>query len=148
MAPGSVRLDQQVPLVMAKPKIGVLHPGEMGISIAASAKNSGCDVYWTSEGRRTFTRERAAKFELIEVPTLKELCATVPLVVSVCPPHAAEDLAKQVVNVGYHGLYVDANAIAPLRCIEIGKMMTAADVSFIDGGIIGLPAWKPHTTCL
>ena len=41
-------------------RIGILHPGEMGISIAASAKNSGCEVYWTSEGRSPATRERAA----------------------------------------------------------------------------------------
>jgi 3-hydroxyisobutyrate dehydrogenase-like beta-hydroxyacid dehydrogenase len=129
-------------------RIGILHPGEMGISIAASAKNSGCDVYWTSEGRRPFTRERAAKFELIEARTLKELCEACPIVISVCPPHAAEDLAKQVVDAGFRGLYVEANAIAPQRCIEIGKLMTAADVSFVDGGIIGLPAWKPHSTCL
>ena len=36
---------------MANQRIGILHPGEMGIFVAASAKNSGCDVYWTPEGR-------------------------------------------------------------------------------------------------
>ena len=32
-------------------KIGILHPGEMGISVAASAINSGHPVYWASQGR-------------------------------------------------------------------------------------------------
>ena len=50
-------------------RIGILHPGEMGISIAASAKNSGCDVYWASEGRRPATRERAEQFGLHEART-------------------------------------------------------------------------------
>jgi len=55
---------------MTNQRIGILHPGEMGISIAASAKNSGCDVYWTSEGRSPATRERAAKLGLHEARTL------------------------------------------------------------------------------
>jgi 3-hydroxyisobutyrate dehydrogenase-like beta-hydroxyacid dehydrogenase len=128
--------------------IGILHPGEMGISIAASAKNSGCEVYWTSEGRSPATRERAEKFGLREARTLRELCQECSIVMSVCPPHAAESLAHDVARAGFHGLFVEANAIAPQRTIQIGSAMTKADVSFIDGGIIGLAAWKPHTTCL
>ncbi len=133
---------------MKPQRIGILHPGEMGVSIAASAKNSGCDVYWTSEGRSPATRERADKIGLYEARTLAELCKQCSIVVSVCPPHAAEALANEVLAAGFHGLYVDANAIAPQRTIKVGEAMVRADVSFVDGGIIGLPAWKPHTTCL
>src|SRR5438128_5813982 len=98
---------------MTNQRIGILHPGEMGISIAASAKNSGCEVYWTSEGRSPATRERAANVGLHEAKTLGELCKQCSIIVSVCPPHAAEALADQVVNNGFHGLFVEANAIAP-----------------------------------
>src|SRR5881392_728155 len=98
---------------MKPPGVGILHPGEMGISIAASAKNSGCEVYWTSEGRSAATRERAAKFGLHEVQTLAGLCKECPIIVSVCPPHAAEDLANEVVRAGFRGLFAEANAIAP-----------------------------------
>jgi 3-hydroxyisobutyrate dehydrogenase-like beta-hydroxyacid dehydrogenase len=133
---------------MPSQKIGILHPGEMGISVAASAKNSGCDVYWTSQGRSSATRERAAKIGLHEAPTLAELCSECPIVVSVCPPHAAEDLANEVLRTGYRGLFVDANAIAPQRTIKIGEVMSKNHVDFVDGGVIGLPAWKPGTTCL
>src|SRR5206468_12921745 len=133
---------------MKPQRIGILHPGEMGISIAASAKNSGCEVYWTSEGRSTATQERVAKIGLHESRTLKELGAECPIVMSVCPPHAAEELANHVVATGFRGLFVDANAIAPQRTIKIAQVMSANDVSFVDGGIVGLPAWKPHTTRL
>ena len=129
-------------------RIGILHPGEMGISIAASAKNSGCDVYWVSEGRSAATRERAEKFGLHEARTLEELCKECPIVVSVCPPHAAETLAHEVLRAGFHGLFVEGNAIAPQRTIQIGNTMRRGDIRFVDGGIIGLPAWKPHSTCL
>jgi 3-hydroxyisobutyrate dehydrogenase-like beta-hydroxyacid dehydrogenase len=133
---------------MPNPRIGILHPGEMGISIAASARNSGCDVYWVSEGRSTATRERAAKVGLHEVRTLAELCEECPIVMSVCPPHAAETLAQHVLQAGFHGLFVDANAIAPERTVKIANTLTRADISFVDGGIVGLPSSKPHTTCL
>jgi 3-hydroxyisobutyrate dehydrogenase-like beta-hydroxyacid dehydrogenase len=129
-------------------RIGILHPGEMGISIAASAKNSGCDVYWLPNGRSAATRERAAKVGLREAQSLPELCELCPVVMSVCPPHAAETLAADVAQAGFHGLFVEANAIAPQRTIQIASKMTNADISFVDGGIIGLPAWTPHTTCL
>jgi 3-hydroxyisobutyrate dehydrogenase-like beta-hydroxyacid dehydrogenase len=129
-------------------RIGILHPGEMGISVAASAKNSGCDVYWVSKGRSAATRERAVKFGLREVQTLEQLTKECPIVLSVCPPHAAETVAREVLDTGFRGLFVDANAIAPQRTIQIGNLMARHNASFVDGGIIGVPAWKAHTTCL
>ena len=40
-------------------KIGIINPGAMGISIAASALAGGHDVYWASAGRSADTRQRA-----------------------------------------------------------------------------------------
>src|SRR5215831_8246943 len=143
MARDSIQVDQGILM-----KIGILHPGEMGISIAASAKNSGCDVYWASDGRRASTRQRVAKIGLIDARTLEALCDVCPIVMSVCPPHAAESLANSVLRAGFKGMFVEANAIAPQRTVQIGQALSRARIAFIDGGIIGLPAWKPHTTCL
>ena len=133
---------------MTSKRIGILHPGEMGISVAASAKNSGCEVYWVSEGRRQPTRERAAQFGLNDASTLSALCEQVPIIMSVCPPAAAEAMADDIAAVGFRGIYVDANAIAPQRTIKIGEKIAGAGATFVDGGIIGFPAWKPGTTCL
>jgi 3-hydroxyisobutyrate dehydrogenase-like beta-hydroxyacid dehydrogenase len=133
---------------MKPERVGILHPGEMGISVAASAKNSGCEVYWTSPGRSASTRERVEKIGLNDAGTLAELCDRCSVVISVCPPHAAEDVANEVVRAGFHGLFVDANAIAPQRTLKIGEIVSKAGMVFVDGGIIGFPAWKPHTTCL
>jgi len=38
-------------------KIGILHPGMMGIYVAASALSSGYDLYWASEGRSDATKK-------------------------------------------------------------------------------------------
>ena len=73
---------------MDQRKIGILHPGQMGISIAAAAKQSGNAVYWASAGSSDQTRQRADE----------------------------------------HGL-------------QDGQVLKAA--SFVDGGIIGGPAWEP-----
>ena len=127
-------------------RIGILHPGEMGISLAAAAQNSGCEVYWASEGRGEKTRQRAAQFRLHDAETLAALCRQCPVLISVCPPYAAESLASDVAAAGFKGTFVDANAIAPQRTIKMSEMMSAAGVNFIDGGIVGPPAWKPGTT--
>ncbi|MGZ9234721.1 MAG: DUF1932 domain-containing protein [Anaerolineales bacterium] len=129
-------------------KIGILHPGEMGVSIAASAVNNGHQVFWLSPGRSDKTRARAEKHTLIETDSLPELCRTCEMIISVCPPHAAEDVVKSVMGTGFRGLFLDANAISPHRAIEMGQTLTANGVQFVDGGIIGGPAWRPKETWL
>ena len=74
-------------------QIGIIHPGEMGISIAASAQNSGHDVFWSSEDRGEKTRARAGKHNLQDAGTIENLCGVCSIILSVCPPHAAEDVA-------------------------------------------------------
>jgi 3-hydroxyisobutyrate dehydrogenase-like beta-hydroxyacid dehydrogenase len=138
----------QAGTVAGRAKLGILHPGNMGISIAASAQRSGCEVYWASEGRSVQTLERAERFDLFDTGTPAKLCATCAIVVSVCPPHAAEEVAQRVLDCGFGGLYVDANAISPQRVMRIGRKMMAAGVSFVDGGIVGGPAWEPGRTWL
>ena len=129
-------------------KIGLLHPGKMGISVAASAKQSGNEVYWASEGRSAATHERAAKHELQDALTMANLCQTCSIILSICPPHAAERVANQVLAHGFQGLYVEANAISPQLAIRLGKKMTSAGVSFVDGSLIGPPAWQAARTWL
>ncbi len=129
-------------------KIGLLHPGEMGISVAATAINSKHQVFWVSQGRSSKTRSRAEKYSLIEVNSLSRLCQRCEIVLSICPPQAAEDVARLVIETGFKGLYLDANAIAPQRSIKMGQIMKTAGIRFVDGGIIGGPAWTPKETWL
>ena len=133
---------------MSKKQIGFLHPGAMGISLAVSAQNSGHEAYWVSEGRSLETIERAIEHNLIELKTLEELCDKCSLIISVCPPHAATDVAEQVLRHPFKGIYVDANAISPQRAKDIGDLMDQAGVAYVDGGIIGGPAWKASSTWL
>ena len=133
---------------MTKQKAGILHPGQMGISVAASIQNSGHPVYWASEGRSRATHERAAEFGLQDTGTLAALCETCTVIVSVCPPHVAEEIADQVLAHAFRGLYLDANAISPQRAIRIEQAMQAAGATLVDGGIVGGPAWEAGKTRL
>ena len=127
---------------------GILHPGLMGISIAASVKNSGRTVCWAWSGRSAESCARAEEHGLCDAGTLAELCAACSVLISVCPPHAAEDVARDVLANGFSGLYIDANAISPQRAERIAAAMAAGGARFVDGSIIGPPAWKPATTWL
>ena len=129
-------------------KVGILHPGMMGISVAAAIQNGGHQVYWASQGRSGQTRDRADKYQLDDAGTLKKLCGMAEIIISVCPPHTAEDVAGQVQAQRYSGIYVDANAISPQRARHIAEMMGKAGITFVDGGIVGLPAWEPGETWL
>jgi 3-hydroxyisobutyrate dehydrogenase-like beta-hydroxyacid dehydrogenase len=133
---------------MNKQNIGILHPGMMGICVAATVQNSGHDVYWASEGRSPQSRERAEKYNLVDAGGLAALCETCTVIISVCPPHAAEEVAEEVLLQRFQGLYLDVNAIAPQRTARIGQALTAAGVEFVDGGIIGFPVWERGKTWL
>jgi 3-hydroxyisobutyrate dehydrogenase-like beta-hydroxyacid dehydrogenase len=120
----------------------------MGISIAASAINNGHQVFWLSRGRSDKTRTRAEKYGLLEIESLTQFCQTCEVILSICPPHAAEEVAHSVIKAEFKGLYLDANAIAPQRATKIGQMMEGNHIQFVDGGIIGGPAWTPRETWL
>ena len=127
-------------------RMGLLHPGAMGVSIAASAQTAGHDVYWSAAGRSQASRQRAAAQNLIEVDSLAALCRACDVIVAVCPPHAAEDAAQAAMEAGFQGLYCDGNAISPRKAQSIGTKLTAAGIDFVDGSIVGPPAWKAGTT--
>lgn len=133
---------------MSDEVIGILHPGEMGVFVGASACRSGNIVYWVSAGRSPETAERANKYGLVDAGSITKLCDLCTLIISVCPPHAAESVADQVLSVGFKGVYVDANAISPQRSIQIGAGMKTAGINFVDGGIVGGPVWEGSSTCL
>jgi 3-hydroxyisobutyrate dehydrogenase-like beta-hydroxyacid dehydrogenase len=70
------------------------------------------------------------------------------VVLSVCPPGSAADVARLVAGARFGGLYVDANAVAPATAREVGRIVGGAGAEFVDGGIIGPPPREPGTTRL
>ena len=129
-------------------RVGLLHPGEMGTSVGAAAKAAGAEVLWVSEGRSHATRGRAESAGFRDAHDLRALLRRSEVLLSVCPPHCALDLAGEVAERGFGGLYVDANAVAPDTSRRIGQMIVESGGSYVDGGIIGPPAREPGSTRL
>ena len=128
--------------------IGLLHPGEMGATVGAAARENEVRVVWASEGRGPRTKGRAGEAGLTDVDALAALVERSRIVISVCPPHAAAELARAVAGQRFSGVYVDANAVSPATVGEVRQIVEAGGASFVDGGIIGPPAVAPGTTRL
>ena len=129
-------------------RIGLLHPGEMGASVGAAARQAGAKVSWASCGRSGESRRRAAQAGLEDSGSLEELSASSELILSVCPPDAATALAESVAATGYTGIYVDANAVSTGTARTVAAIIENAGARFVDGGIIGPPAHNPGSTRL
>lgn len=122
---------------MAKMRIGILHPGEMGAGIGGALADAGHEVYWASEGRSAATKARAEEVGLLDAGTAADVAARAEVIVSVCPPHAALEVAHLVS--GFGGLYLDANAIAPSTAAEVAYVIESSGGRYLDGGIVGSP---------
>ncbi len=128
------------------PAVGLLHPGDMGGGLARSWVTAGQAVGWASKDRSPATRQRAEQAGANDCGTTAELTAACDLIVSVCPPQFALDVAHEVSATGFGGTYVDANAISPSTARMVEAAVQAA--RFVDGGIVGPPPVTPGTTRL
>lgn len=120
--------------------VGVLHPGAMGAALGDALRGGGHDVLWASDGRSADTRARAGAFR--DVRTVDALVRESDVVLSVCPPHAALEVAAGAR--GFGGVYLDANAISPASARDVASLHPR----YVDGGIVGPPPREPGTTRL
>ena len=117
--------------------LGILHPGEMGSAIGAGLVQAGHRVLWASAGRSAATAQRAMDAGLVDAGTVEPLVAQCDIVISVCPPYAAADMARAIGS--FRGIFVEANAISPRTAREIAAVIASQGASVVDGGIIGPP---------
>jgi 3-hydroxyisobutyrate dehydrogenase-like beta-hydroxyacid dehydrogenase len=118
----------------------------MGAARGHELRRAGAEVRWASDGRSAATKERAEAAGLHDAGTLHALAAGSDVVLSVCPPHAAEDVAREVAAAGFAGTFVDGNAVAPGTARRIAELVAPARP--VDGGIVGPPPSRPGTTRL
>jgi 3-hydroxyisobutyrate dehydrogenase-like beta-hydroxyacid dehydrogenase len=128
---------------MSKTTVGLLYPGEMGTAVGRCLAGAGHEVLWAAAGRSPATAARAGEAGLTTVPDVAEVAGRADVVLSVCPPHAALEVAREVSAAGFGGLYVDANAVSPATAREVAGIVEAVGAGFVDGGIIGTPPVAP-----
>jgi 3-hydroxyisobutyrate dehydrogenase-like beta-hydroxyacid dehydrogenase len=139
--------------------IGLTHPGEMGSAVGGCLTEAGYPVWWASAGRGPATAARARQAGLSDAGTVAGLAGRCDVIVSVCPPHAAVEVARSVAaggpraaggtgKPGFRGVFVDANAISPDSARTVAAIVEAGGASYVDGGIIGLPPVAAGSTRL
>ena len=134
---------------MAGTVIGLLHPGEMGAAVGGCLVVSGYPVLWASAGRSPATAARAETAGLRDAGTIAALSQEAGTILSICPPHAAVDVARGVAaggqagEAGFRGVFVDANAVSPGTAREVCAIVEAGGADYVDGGIIGPPPGEP-----
>ncbi len=122
--------------------IAVLHPGAMGAEVGRALVDVGARVRWLPAGRGEASQRRAEGAGLVAAGDLSGC----DLVISVCPPGSALDVARAVR--GFTGLYLDANAISPGTAAEVAGVVSRGGATYVDGGIIGGPPTEHGTTRL
>jgi 3-hydroxyisobutyrate dehydrogenase-like beta-hydroxyacid dehydrogenase len=118
--------------------VGLMHPGSMGAAFGAQLHARGHRVLWCPVGRSDATRRRAEDAGL--VPTsLSELVSRCEVLLSLCPPAAAESTAADVAEfkAGGDTVYVEANAVAPAGVQRVADCL--APMPVVDAAVVGSP---------
>jgi pyrroline-5-carboxylate reductase len=92
--------------------LGLINPGAMGASVGSAAASSGQAVIWASHGRSDASVQRANRAGLSDCGNLAALVSEAEVILSVCPPHEAENIARQVMDLGFNGRFA---SILPAR---------------------------------
>lgn len=118
--------------------VGLLHPGSMGAAFGAQLRARGHRVLWCPDGRGDATRRRAEGAGLVPAP-LSELVSRYDVLLSLCPPAAAESVAADVAEfkAGLDAVYVEANAVAPSGVQRIADRL--APMAVVDAAVVGSP---------
>ena len=111
----------------------------MGAAIGRVLVEQGHVVHWCSDDRSDASRARATEAGLTDAGSLASCAAAAELLISIVPPHAAHKVARHVLDAGFTGTFVDANAIAPVTARAIAEEVEAAGVRYVDGSLIGPP---------
>jgi 3-hydroxyisobutyrate dehydrogenase-like beta-hydroxyacid dehydrogenase len=113
-------------------RIAIVHPGEMGAAIGGLLVGEGHDVLWLPSGRSVASARRAEAAGMRPVDQEQILDADV--ILSVCPPFAAVEVARSLR--GTKALVIEANAVSPATAQEVAGIVGERCV---DGGIVGPP---------
>jgi 3-hydroxyisobutyrate dehydrogenase-like beta-hydroxyacid dehydrogenase len=118
----------------------------MGQAIGQALTAAGQTVTWIGAGRSAATRRRAESSGFEAVDELADALTGADLVMSVCPPDAAEAQASTVAEAGFKGTYVDCNAVAPATVRRIDDILSRSGATVTDAGIVGPPPKNEGTT--
>ena len=123
--------------------IAIMSPGDMGHTVGIALRKHGLRVITCLSGRSERTRTLSRSAEIEDMPSLEAMVAEADLILSIMPPAAALETARQVAaamkaaNCTPH--FADCNAVSTGTTLKTAEIITVAGASFIDAGIVGSP---------
>jgi 3-hydroxyisobutyrate dehydrogenase-like beta-hydroxyacid dehydrogenase len=121
--------------------IGVVGTGDMGSAVGGALVRAGYRVVTALDGRSAASRRLAAAQRLEDLGSLDAVVREADLVLSIVPPAAAAELARDAARAmratGARPVFADCNAVAPATVRSIAREITATGAPFVDVGIVG-----------
>lgn len=128
---------------MSLPTVAILAPGDMGHAVGAVLRRHGVRVTTNLAGRSAASGERATRAGLEILADDVALVVDADIFLSIVPPAEALAVARRVAAAARAGgaqfTYVDCNAVSPDTARDIGVIVEAAGLAYVDAGIIGPP---------
>ena len=123
--------------------IAIFAQGDMGAGVAERLGSNGQRVVTCLAGRSAASRQRAQGAGMIALSDFDALVGESEVVLSICPPGVAEAIAAEfaaaIGRARAKPIYVDCNAISPMRMAAIAARFDALDCPVVDVGIVGRP---------
>ena len=121
--------------------IGIISPGNMGLTIATSMISSGNNVYWTSENRSQETINRASGLNwLLELKTINELFDMSDIIFCIGRGGIAEETISLAVENKYDGIYVEGNNLhGEVSENKIRSIAESAGIDYVEALLRGFP---------
>ncbi|MGO4598015.1 DUF1932 domain-containing protein [Terrabacter sp. 2RAF25] len=130
--------------------VGIVSPGAMGSALGRAWARAGNRVVATVTGRSERTRGLAHGLELLA--DLDEVVSSSDVVVSICPPSAADDVLADIIasarRAGSSPVVLEANALAPDLVEALASTSSAAGLTLVDGSVSGGPPSPDGDTML
>ncbi len=123
--------------------VAIVGAGEMGTAVGRRLKSRGARVLTSVQGRSTASKQRVHRMGLDVVDSDAELVREADFVLSIVPPGAAIDVARQyrtaLGKTAKNPIFADCNAISPATARRIGEILSGSGFRYVDAGIIGGP---------
>lgn len=128
---------------MSLPTVAIVAPGDMGHAVGAILRQHGVRVTTNLAGRTAASGERARRAGMEVLADDVALIADADIFLSIVPPAEALAVARRAAAAARAGsaqfTYVDCNAVSPDTARDIGVIVEAAGLMYVDAGIVGPP---------
>ena len=120
--------------------IGILQPGDMGITLALPLQRAGHKIYWSSVSRSKQTKDKAHQYDILDAGKVSNVLDTCSIVFIICKNGGPVELADQICNYNYSGIVCDANNLWGQESeIELRNKYFNAGVKYVDASLWGWP---------